>query len=274
MPIKVVCQCGQQFAAKDELAGKRVKCPKCGAVLTIAAPGAQQGGTGKPLSELLDDVGMRAGVRRCPGCGAELGEVAVLCVMCGYDTRIGRRLKTRVGVSVEADDEDLGDLPTHGVEALDRAERQIAREKVDQQRLIKGAPWWMILLALLGLVGFAIGMVSMPQEDVMQNSGMVLQIGGALIVVLYFLRIVLMAFKDSVLDGVVALILPPIYLYKRWDRVVGFVMLIAVGGAAIGLGAFLTWLGPKFQAGQEDDLSRAGRERPAWVLVCRDDTLI
>ncbi|NLX53806.1 MAG: hypothetical protein GXY58_01690 [Planctomycetaceae bacterium] len=274
MPIKVVCQCGQQFAAKDELAGKRVKCPKCGAVLTIAAPGAQQGSTGKPLSELLDDAGMRAGIRRCPGCAAELGDVAVLCVICGYDTRIGRRLKTRVGVSVEADDEDLGDLPTHGVEALDRAERQIALLKKEQERLVKGTPWWMLLLALLGVVGFAIGMVSMPQEDVMYNSGMVLQIGGALVVALYFLRIVIMAFKDSVLDGVVAMILPPVYLYKRWDRVVGLVILIGVGGAAIGFGVLLAWLGPKFQGEPQGGLSRAGQERPAWVLVCRDDTLI
>ena len=35
MPIKVACQCGQRFAAKDEYLGKRVQCPKCGTTLTI-----------------------------------------------------------------------------------------------------------------------------------------------------------------------------------------------------------------------------------------------
>ena len=30
MAIPVQCQCGQRFKAKSELAGKRVKCPKCG----------------------------------------------------------------------------------------------------------------------------------------------------------------------------------------------------------------------------------------------------
>ena len=35
MPIKVTCQFGQKFSARDELLGKRVKCPKCGGVLTI-----------------------------------------------------------------------------------------------------------------------------------------------------------------------------------------------------------------------------------------------
>jgi hypothetical protein len=274
MPIKVACQCGQQFAAKDELAGKRVKCPKCGTLLTIPQPGAGPSRTGKPLSELLDDVGMRAGIRRCPGCGAELGEAAVLCVMCGYDSRLGRRLKTRVGVVVEADDEGLGELPTHGVEALDKAERQIAREKLEQRLLIKGAPWWMILLALLGLIGFAIGMVSMPQEDVMVNSGMLLQVAGGLIVAFYFLRVVITGFKESVLDGVVSVILPPIFMYKRWDRVVGLVILMFVGGACFGLGFFLTWLGPKFQATDESGGQRAGLERPAIVRVFHDTTLI
>jgi RsiW-degrading membrane proteinase PrsW (M82 family) len=35
MPIEVSCECGGQFRAKDELAGRQVKCPKCGRPLTI-----------------------------------------------------------------------------------------------------------------------------------------------------------------------------------------------------------------------------------------------
>jgi hypothetical protein len=38
MPIPVGCQCGKRFQAKDELAGKKVKCPGCGNVLTIPQP--------------------------------------------------------------------------------------------------------------------------------------------------------------------------------------------------------------------------------------------
>jgi hypothetical protein len=50
MPIKVACQCGQRFAANDALAGKRVKCPKCGGVLAIPRP--------QPAaSSGLDDLG-------------------------------------------------------------------------------------------------------------------------------------------------------------------------------------------------------------------------
>ena len=40
MSIPVRCQCGKAFAARDELAGKRVKCPACGGVLPIPSPPA------------------------------------------------------------------------------------------------------------------------------------------------------------------------------------------------------------------------------------------
>jgi hypothetical protein len=35
--IPIVCACGKTLSAKPELAGKRVKCPKCAAVLTVPA---------------------------------------------------------------------------------------------------------------------------------------------------------------------------------------------------------------------------------------------
>ena len=35
MPIKITCQCGQRFAAKERLAGRTVKCPKCGEPLIV-----------------------------------------------------------------------------------------------------------------------------------------------------------------------------------------------------------------------------------------------
>ena len=37
MPIHAACVCGKVFGAADSLAGKRVKCPKCGAPIDIAA---------------------------------------------------------------------------------------------------------------------------------------------------------------------------------------------------------------------------------------------
>ena len=38
MPIRVECTCGKRFRAVDRLAGKRVKCPACGAALPNEEP--------------------------------------------------------------------------------------------------------------------------------------------------------------------------------------------------------------------------------------------
>src|SRR5690349_15534846 len=37
MPILVACKCGKKLRVKDELAGKRVKCPGCAQVVTVPA---------------------------------------------------------------------------------------------------------------------------------------------------------------------------------------------------------------------------------------------
>lgn len=61
MPISVTCQCGQSFRAKDDLAGKRVKCPKCGQPLTIPGQNPSQSGVQQVSSSAsgtlsLDDL--------------------------------------------------------------------------------------------------------------------------------------------------------------------------------------------------------------------------
>src|SRR5436305_2156786 len=104
MPIKVKCACGKAFAAKDELAGKTVKCPGCQKPLKIpggapagakAAPAtaaaaksaatAAAGGAKPPATKappapvpapatsdnLFDEIGLQAAAantRPCPGC--------------------------------------------------------------------------------------------------------------------------------------------------------------------------------------------------------------
>lgn len=128
MPMVVECHCcRKRFKAGDQLAGKRVKCPGCQAVLTIpalgsaampnsaepnpfaaprprqaAAPPAAQPAPGAgSVSDILDDeIPLRRETgpaiapaaapqtpRDCPGCGAAVAPSAVLCVNCGYDFR-------------------------------------------------------------------------------------------------------------------------------------------------------------------------------------------
>src|SRR5260370_36412686 len=40
MTIRITCKCGKQVQTRDENAGKRMKCPGCGGVVTMPAAGA------------------------------------------------------------------------------------------------------------------------------------------------------------------------------------------------------------------------------------------
>ena len=84
MPITVTCSCGKRFRVRDEHAGKRGKCPSCGAAVTIPAPGAEA-----PPSD----------GRVCPACARPLAPEAVFCVNCGYDVRAGKKLSVRTSVT-------------------------------------------------------------------------------------------------------------------------------------------------------------------------------
>ena len=42
MAITLPCSCGKKLKMKDELAGKRIKCPACAAVLTVPEPEAEE----------------------------------------------------------------------------------------------------------------------------------------------------------------------------------------------------------------------------------------
>ena len=102
MPIKVQCECGKAFSAKDELAGKTVKCPGCQKPLKItggASPAkasaakpssapAPKGPAAKAapavpagqMDDMFDDIGLKApeaGTVPCPGCGEPMAIAAV-----------------------------------------------------------------------------------------------------------------------------------------------------------------------------------------------------
>jgi len=72
MPIKATCMCGAEFHAKAELAGKRMKCPKCGQACTVPKSEPDQPRIrvtcecGKTLLAKPKLVGKRV---KCPGCG-------------------------------------------------------------------------------------------------------------------------------------------------------------------------------------------------------------
>ena len=107
------------------MAGKRVKCPKCNDPLTIpmakAASPAATPSAG--ITDLLDEVGVR-GARlgpACPECGADVQPGAILCIQCGYNFAMGRRMYT------EADDSQYQDAhgESNAEKLLAKAEREL-----------------------------------------------------------------------------------------------------------------------------------------------------
>lgn len=164
MPIKVSCSCGQSFAAKDEMAGKTVKCPKCKQPLTIPRAGsagrpsaprgqgasagaAQQAARANPqptprvqpaggdLGDLFDEIGIAAAAPDagppCPSCGKALKRGAVLCVECGFNLQTGQRLAS---MAAAAPPSGHGDPLAGQAEALvAKAAEEIAKTPISAE---------------------------------------------------------------------------------------------------------------------------------------------
>ena len=109
MPIKVKCgSCSAQFKAKDELAGRRVKCPKCQKPVVIAAPPVAapkaSARAANPLLDILDeeDVQARARGPMCENCGSEVKRGTVICIDCGFNLETGDQLETDADEDIES----------------------------------------------------------------------------------------------------------------------------------------------------------------------------
>ena len=189
MPIKVQCACGKAFAAKDELAGKTVKCPGCQKPLKIpasAAPvakAAAKPAAGKapaaakapvaapaPVDDLFDELGLAPpteGTRPCPGCTEPLPLEAIVCVKCGFNTRMGRRMSTERAGGGEA----LG----HGAIAqdlLDQAASVIDGDAAEEKKKVtEGMPWWVYLVGLILLICLATFMLMRGGDEEKTEEG-------------------------------------------------------------------------------------------------------
>ena len=64
MPINLTCECGKKLAVKDDMAGKKVKCPGCAETFTAAvdAPAKKKTDDEGPGFEVVDDNEQLLGV--------------------------------------------------------------------------------------------------------------------------------------------------------------------------------------------------------------------
>lgn len=263
MPIKVTCACGQSFAAKDELAGRTVKCPKCSRPLAIPAvgaagvvpaqlvpqqPAAAAAAAPAPGGGLFDEVGITAapaGTMPCPACRAPMPLGAILCVQCGYNLHLGRRLETmRVGADGQVGHASVVD----GI--LSRAARSIEEDKIEERKKVReGIPWWGYLIMLLCIIGFLAMMMLIPQQQAIMVAGGVMIFAGWLICLYSGICLLIIAFKESPLQGILYLLVPCyalIYIISRWEKCAGFFfmnlggsVIMAFGYGVIGIGNWM-----------------------------------
>jgi len=95
MGIPVTCEsCAKKYSVKEDLAGKKIKCPGCGGVLSIPAlkPAEEpKKAVSSELSFADDDDGA---IVVCINCGLELPPKTKVCVECGFHIASGSKLET------------------------------------------------------------------------------------------------------------------------------------------------------------------------------------
>lgn len=278
MPIKVKCgSCSAAFTAKDNLAGKNVKCPKCGAGIRVPAAqapvspspvkaGAAQGspgggrntaarsgfaGTvagnlGDPLAELLDEVGVKAVATGavCPSCEAPVSPGAKLCINCGLNFETGTFLQTLAY-------ED-GATETSGMSETDKmlwkAEKEIDDMPIsgEGQDFGDGASAYVVAgaVAIVGITLAAIGLlITMGLQQMADSSGSA-QVAVAASVLFFMIAhvwMIIMAFMQDPKYGVMCTFIPLFSLVFACINRVWFAVFMMLVGLLVGsaAGAFM-----------------------------------
>lgn len=228
----------------DKFAGKKAKCPKCGAPIQIPAaaasadkdslfgddmmlaaetpkakPTAAAGGWGSnskvrsPLDELLDEAGVEAKVEgpTCPGCGAGVSEGDLICVSCGLNFQTGERIYSHVA----HDPRDARKNMSETEKIMARAEAEIEVNPISNEEDGYGdGPESFFLAAgalLIGalIVAATVGTIFLFDKIAESNSGamlIVMLVISAIFGVIGKVWITVAAFKESVLQGVMTLV--------------------------------------------------------------------
>jgi len=271
MPIKVKCSsCGAAFSAKDNLAGKRVKCPKCSAVLQIPdrqatsnpqpasvgaatspsrdAAGGQRGGRraagtvlgnlGDPLAELLDEVGVKGAVTgpSCPSCEAPITPGARLCINCGFNFETGQHLQT---VAFDDEDENAGMSETEKL--LSKAEREIDDMPISgvDQDFGDGASAYVMAgaAALVAVTLTAVGLmlvISLRYMGSTQGPATMAAVAASVFVLIAHVWMIIAAFLNEPRMGVMCVFIPGFsFVYACMHRIWFAVFMMVMGGLVL-----------------------------------------
>jgi hypothetical protein len=207
-----------------------VQCPKCKSPLSIPAPqraaapvGPQIPATPQPFAagpSIFDDAGMRTftpGKPLCPECQAEMQPGAILCVKCGYNVQLGRKMTSYArGPATKEEGHSQA-----AAEALRRAAKQLDEDRLEEKKKYReGMPWWMMGAIFLFALGTCIMLLVLPAQQAIIIAVWVTLFGASASTTYNWILLVIIAFKDRPLHGVLLLIHPgfaPLYILSRWE---------------------------------------------------------
>lgn len=237
MPITAQCDsCTAKFKVKEELAGKKVKCPKCSKPFTIKAvskakPNPKPKPKSKPIKKAVDEFDLApatprmaanpmldlldtAGVEStpkgpvCTNCGSELSPMAIICIECGFNNDTGKQLETATYSDPGVVDSGMTDAE----KILAKAEKEIDEMPVSaaDQDFGDGADSFLIAgVALVGaaiLVGIGLGvMFTMDKIGEEVNTGLISFFGAIGLYLFCVAWITFIAFKAKPLHGVICM---------------------------------------------------------------------
>lgn len=259
MPIKVACSCGRSFAAPDHLAGRAVKCPNCSQPLNIPAA-AQPQQTTTPaaggLADLLAEEGLAAKAGsgpQCPSCSAPMPPHGFICVQCGYNVQLGRRIQIP-GESANTPSRDAQQL-------LAKANRELkdAPQSFSASDLGSGVKAYIaafvLLIATVVIVGAAAAFFYLFGEGMEDaggfGGGLAAMVFGGIVASIGGIWIVVMAFLDEIWKGVLCLVCGIyflFYLFSNFSQHKVPAMLYILGSVMQGIGYLVAMLsGPPGQ---------------------------
>jgi len=258
MAIRATCgSCTSTFNARDELAGKRVKCPKCKEPMVIGqkkkrapaattAPARKKKTVVDPMEALLAEanVGTSTGQEGpiCPDCAAFVSAGAVICVECGFNLETGKKLRTN-----REDDGTADAGMTDAEKIMQKAEADLEESPVgvDDQDFGDGGESFVIAaiagvgLLVLVVIGVVI-ILSMDQISLYYNSGAISLLASGLMWVGMMVWITYVGFRAKQAHGIACLatlgLYCPIFGFMQGKSLLmpTIIMLVAlvVGGAS------------------------------------------
>ena len=225
MAIRATCgNCSQTFNARDELAGKRVKCPKCKERMQI--PAAKRAASPKkaptapamdPMEALLKEANVgevSSGGPICPDCGVSINPGAVICVECGFNMETGKRLRT----TSENADGEVGTGLTDAEKIMQKAEAEIEDTPIggEDQDFGDGGDSFVIagvagiILAVLVAIGLVV-VFSMDVISLYYNSGGISFIASSCMWIGMTIWLTYVAFRAKIGHGLACILTGGVY---------------------------------------------------------------